>query len=108
MCNSPTCPGDDNASSKEACRACYGVTYRDPEERKEEWLAMKRSEKIESACKRIAIAVRDLEQVTGTKLNREQLYRSLETEGDFEAAKTLAIMLGDGMHWKPSFNREFL
>lgn len=101
MCDSPTCPGDSLAAGKYSCRACFGVSYLDSETRKEQFIKQKTSEKIESACKRMAIAVKDIEKLLGTRVNRDALYRSLVTEDSFEAAFMLSVMLGEKVLFKP-------
>lgn len=100
MCNSPTCPGDCNAPSKQQCRACYGVNYKDPGQRREEFFAMKQSEVIEHVAKRLYRAVADLEYLKGCRTNRGKLYASLVMEEDPEAADMLCMLL-EGRRYLP-------
>lgn len=99
MCDEKTCPGDPDAPDKWTCKACYGVTYRDPGEMKENFILKKRSEQIREVCKRLYRAVTDLESIYGCKTDHKAICSGLIFGTDEEAAATLSILL-DGKYNK--------
>ena len=94
MCNSPTCPGSDNAPSKWECRECMGVTYLDPEERREQFLEEIRVKRITEACGRIARSVKDIENILKGKADMNKIAEGLIIGDDRLAEHKLRLILG--------------
>ena len=94
MCNSPTCPGDDNAPSKWECRACYGVKYSDPDERREKFLDDIRTQKVTEACGRIIKSVKDIENLLKGKADMDKIAEGLIIGDDRLAEYKLRLILG--------------
>ncbi len=96
MCDSKTCPGDPDAKDKWSCRACYGVTYKDPDTRKADWIEEKKTEKITAACGAISRAVQEIEGVMRGRVDREMLYGALTVNGDTLPGHKLRLILDRG------------